>query len=166
MDLAYLRELYGYNRWANAKTLAAVSHLDAAQFQRPLENSFSSVHDTLVHILGAEWIWLERWNGRSPRGLLSGAELPDLDAIRTRWKQVEEDQRRFLQQLSQPELEKPISYVNSKGETWTYPLWQQMAHVANHSTYHRGQVTTLLRQLGAKAPMTDFLFYYDEQGAR
>lgn len=166
MDLSYFRELYSYNRWANSKTLAAASNLDPDQFRRPLGSSFSSVRDTLAHILGGEWIWLERWNGRSPKGLLSVADLPDLGAIYARWKQVEEDQNRFLHKLGEPELEKSISYVNQRGETWIYPLWQQMAHVVNHSTYHRGQAATLLRQLGAKAPMTDFLFYYDQRPAR
>jgi uncharacterized damage-inducible protein DinB len=75
---------------------------------------------------------------------------------------VAEEQRRFLGQLQPSDLEKAVSYVNSLGETWTYPLWQQMAHVVNHSSYHRGQITTLLRQLGAKAPGTDFLRYYAE----
>jgi uncharacterized damage-inducible protein DinB len=56
-------------------------------------------------------------------------------------------------------------YQNLKGETWRYPLWQQMHHVVNHSTYHRGQVVTMLRQLGAAAPATDLLVYYDQGGS-
>jgi uncharacterized damage-inducible protein DinB len=164
MDLAYVRELYTYNHWANRRILAAVESLNAGQFQRQMGSSFSSLHDTVLHIVGGEWIWLERWNGRSPRGgLPSAAELPDLAAIRTRWKQVEDDRNQLLARLTQDDLAKPITYVNQKGETWTYPLWQQLAHVVNHSTYHRGQVATLLRQLGVKPPMTDFLFYYDQQ---
>jgi len=167
MNLAYVRELYAYNRWANGKILAAVEKLDEGQFLRRMGSSFTSVRDTLVHIVGGEWIWLERWNGRSPQGgLPTVEELPDLNAIRVRWKQVEDDLSRFLQQLGEGDLEKSISYMNMKGETWTYPLWQMMAHVANHSTYHRGQVSTLLRQLGVQPTMTDFLLYYDEQTAR
>ena len=167
MNVADIQTLYAYNRWANGKILAAAEQLDLEQFQRPMESSFTSVRDTLVHIVGGEWIWLERWNGRSPRGGLPNvAELPDLSAISTRWKQVEEEQKRFLAKLTQPDLTKPITYVNQKGETWTYPLWQLLAHVVNHSTYHRGQTTTLLRQLGLKPPMTDFLVYYDQQTAQ
>jgi uncharacterized damage-inducible protein DinB len=162
MDLAYLGALYGYNRWANEKVLAAAATLDEEKFKREMGNSFSSVRDTLVHLFGGEWIWLERWNGRSPRGLPTVAEVPDLATIRAKWARVAEEQRRFLGQLQPSDLEKAVSYVNSLGETWTYPLWQQMAHVVNHSSYHRGQITTLLRQLGAKAPGTDFLRYYAE----
>lgn len=162
MDIDFLNELYSYNHWANHETVAAVSRLDHAAFTRNLGSSFSSVRDTLVHILGAEWIWLERWNGRSPHSLLSPAEVPDLAAVTPRWKTVEEGQKAFLQALRPSDLDKNISYVNQKGETWSYPLGQQLVHVVNHSTYHRGQVTTLLRQLGAQPARTDFLRYYDE----
>jgi uncharacterized damage-inducible protein DinB len=165
MDVAFITELYSYNRWANAKTLMVASRLDNEAFARELSNSFSSVRDTLVHILGAEWIWLERWNGRSPRALLSTAELPTLAAITERWRQVEDGQNSFLQRLRESDLSTSISYVNPRGETWSYPLGQQMLHVVNHSTYHRGQVTTLLRQLGAEPVSTDLLLYYDEQQA-
>jgi uncharacterized damage-inducible protein DinB len=165
MDLVYLGELFSYNRWANERVLAAAATLDEEKFKREMGNSFSSVRDTLVHVFGGEWIWLERWKGRSPRALPTVAEVPDLATIRAKWTQVAEEQRRFLGQLQASDLEKAVCYVNSKGDTWTYPLWQQMAHVVNHSSYHRGQITTLLRQLGAKGIGTDFLRYYDERGS-
>lgn len=161
-QLEFLTELYRYNRWANHKALDAASSLDPESFTRELGNSFSSVRDTLVHILGAEWIWLERWNGRFPRALLPAAEFLDSAAIAQRWKQVEEGQIAFLNALPPSDLNQTLSYLNQKGETWSYPLWQQMVHVANHSTYHRGQVTTLLRQLKAQPATTDFLKYYDD----
>jgi len=163
MDIAFIRELYAYNHWANQKTLAAASQLDEEKFTRSLGNSFSSVRDTLVHILGAERIWLERWNNRSPRALLSVKELPTVAAIAARWKQVEEERNNFLQGLTPAALNTAISYVNPRGETWSYPLWQQLVHVVNHSSYHRGQITTLLRQLGAQPVSTDLLLYYDEK---
>jgi uncharacterized damage-inducible protein DinB len=166
IDVVYVAELYAYNRWANQKALDAASHLSEQERKRPMGSSFSSLHDTLVHMFGAEWIWLERWLGRSPRGLPTTAEVADWATLSSRWKQVEEGQQRFVYGLGAVDLERPITYVNSRDETWTYPLWQLLVHVANHSTYHRGQVTTLLRQLGAKPVMTDFLVYYDEKTPR
>ena len=166
IEAAFLTELYAYNRWANGKTLDAASPLSEEERKRPMGNSFSSLHDTLVHILGAEWIWLERWLGRSPRSLPTPDEIAPWEALCSRWKRVEEDQQRFLTQLTNPDLVRPVSYVNLRGQTWTYPLWQLLTHVVNHSTYHRGQATTLLRQMGAKAVSTDFLLYYDEKASR
>ena len=162
MDRNDLKELYTYNRWANHRTLSAAGKLDGEKFLRNLGNSFSSVRDTLAHILSAEWIWMERWQGRSPRAFLNPADFPSVEALRTRWGSVEEDYHQFLHSLAPETLADQLAYINRAGEGYTYILWQQMVHVVNHSTYHRGQITTMLRQLGAEPVSTDFLAYYDE----
>lgn len=161
MDLNDIRELYGYNRWANQRTLNAATELDGDAFTRAMGSSFSSVRDTLAHVLSGEWIWLERWQGRSPTALLNAADFPTVQSLQSRWEGVEQDRRRFIQELTRERLGKDLAYINRSGEHYSYPLWQQMVHVVNHSSYHRGQVTTLLRQLGAEAVSTDFLAYYD-----
>jgi uncharacterized damage-inducible protein DinB len=76
MELNCIRQLYDYNRWADRRILAMASTLTNEDFIRPMGNSFSSVRDTLSHILGAEWIWLERWQGRSPKALLDARPFP------------------------------------------------------------------------------------------
>ena len=159
-----IRELFVYNHWANQRVLASVTPLSAEQFTRGMGNSFGSLRDTVAHILGAEWIWLERWFGRSPKALLPASDFPTVASIRERWAIVEADRNRFIQTLTPAKLQEPVAYINTRGEGYTYLLWQQMVHVANHSTYHRGQVTTLLRQLGAEPQNTDFLTYYDLEG--
>jgi uncharacterized damage-inducible protein DinB len=163
MDLSDIREIYAYNRWANQRTLQTSARLAGEAFLRPMGNSFSSVRDTLTHILGAEWIWLERWQGRFPTALLDPADFPSVQTLRSRWQAVEKDYIQFIHALTDDRLRGDLSYINRAGEPYTYVLWQQMAHVVNHSSYHRGQITTLLRQLGAEAVSTDFLAYYDEQ---
>ncbi|HEY6305828.1 MAG TPA: DinB family protein [Candidatus Angelobacter sp.] len=163
MELNDIRELYGYNRWANRRTLAAAGKLDGDAFIRPMGNSFSSVRDTLAHILSGEWIWLERWQGRFPAALLETGDFPTIQSLESRWEAVGHDQARFIQSLTAQRLDETLAYLNRSGQRYSYPLWQQMAHVVNHSSYHRGQVTTLLRQLGAEAATTDFLEYYDEK---
>jgi len=157
-----LQILYAYNRWANARVLDAVAKLNTEQYTRDLSNSFRSVHDTLTHILAAEWIWLRRWQGESPKALLNPADFPDLAALRAKWMEVELEQMAFVNNLTDERLGMPVSYINTKGKTWTYSLWQMLQHVVNHSTYHRGQVTTMLRQLGAEPAATDFLLFFDE----
>lgn len=161
MDLNDIRALYDYNRWANQRALAAASKLAPEAFTRGLGSSFPSVRDTLAHILGAEWIWLERWNGRSPTALLNAEDFSAVESLRARWKTVEQDLQRFIQSLTLERLREDVAYTNTRRERFAYPLWQQLVHVVNHSSYHRGQVTTLLRQLGAEAVSTDLLVYYD-----
>lgn len=163
MELTYIRELYDYNHWANQRALAAAAKLSPEAFTKPMGNSFSSVRDTLAHILSAEWIWLERWNGRFPRAMLDAAAFPSLVALASRWKTVEDERREFISRVTHDRLRHELEYINRQGEKFSYPLWQQMVHVINHSTYHRGQITTMLRQLGAQAVETDLLLYYDEQ---
>ncbi len=162
MDLKSIQALYDYNRWANAKVLEAVSKLSEEQFTKDIENSFRSVRDTLVHILSAEWIWLERWKDTSPKSMLNAAGYKTAVSVGKRWEPVESERAEFIRTLAPERLHAVISYVNTRGQTFGYPLWQMMVHVVNHSTYHRGQITTLLRQVGAQPVSTDFLDYYDK----
>lgn len=169
------RELCAYNDWARDRQLEACAALSPEQFLKPMGSSFSSVRDTLAHVMGAEWIWLERWKGRSTRTLPGVAEgLPfaetmgrwheqfgSVAAIGERWKEIERDARAYLEGLNDAALAGQVIYVNIRGQQWSYPLWRTLLHVVNHSTYHRGQVTTLLRQLGAAAPEIDFLAAHD-----
>ena len=160
-----IQRLYDYNSWANARILTACTALTDEQFTRNLGSSFPSVRDTLVHILGAEWIWCERWHGRSHPDLPPGLEFPNLAAVRERWSEVQRNLAEFVASLRDEDLTRELSYQNTKGEAFTHPLWPALQHVVNHSTYHRGQVTTMLRQLGAKPVSTDLIAFYRERAA-
>ncbi len=162
MQLDVIRELYNYNNWANQRTISSVTPLTQQMFLRSMGNSFGSVRDTLAHILGAEWIWLERWLGRSPKALLSASDFPTVQAIQQRWAAVRHDQSQYIQTLVPGRLQDEVSYINTRGERYVYTLWRQMVHVVNHSSYHRGQITTLLRQIGAEPVSKDLLVYYDQ----
>ena len=163
MDLETIRELYEYNRWANARSLEAASTVSPADFTKEVGGSFASLRGTLAHVYGAEWIWLERWRGTSPRKLPFALDFPDVETIRSRWQDVEREQKKFLDALDPARLAEVVSYVNLKGETFAYPLGRMLQHVVNHSTYHRGQVATILRQLKATPLSTDLLLYDDER---
>jgi len=161
MDLESIRELYGYNRWANARSLEAAAAVSTEDFTREVGGSFASLRGTLAHMYGAEWIWLQRWKGISPRQLPFSLEFPDVASIRSRWQAVENERQVFLDALDPARLAEVLSYVNLQGQTFAYPLRRMLQHVVNHGTYHRGQITTLLRQLGAAPLATDLLLYDD-----
>ena len=158
-----LRELYDYNFWARDRQLSVCAQLSDELLSQPLGASFGSLRDTLKHIAGAEWVWMERFAGREARSVPWYKEVHSVEELRARWKMIEADLRKFLATLTPESLTRPLTYVNFKGETWTYPLWQPVLHVANHSTYHRGQVTMALRQLGVTPPAIDFLLFYDKR---
>jgi uncharacterized damage-inducible protein DinB len=157
------RFLYVYNSWANHRTLDSCAALSPEQFTRDLGSSFRSVRDTLAHIYGAEWIWLERWHGRIPSALPSAADFPDLDSVRSRWAQHEAKLDPFIASLAPSGLERVVKYRNTEGTPFEGPLWPMLQHVVNHSTYHRGQIATLLRQLGAKPVSTDLIVFHRER---
>ncbi len=161
ISLDTFHELYRHNYWARDRQLGACTSLTDEQFTQPMGNSFGSLRDTLVHLLQVEWIWLERWNDRAPRVWPSDAEFTSLAILSERWNHIERVMWEFLNRIREQDLQRKLTYVNFAGETWTYALWQMMIHVITHQSYHRGQVTTLLRQLGHQAPMVDYLFALD-----
>jgi uncharacterized damage-inducible protein DinB len=161
-----IADLYDYNWWANLRTLEAASRLTADQLNRNLSTSHGSVHGTLCHTLAAEWIWAMRCNGTSPSALLEPGAYPGIESLRAKWLEVEQSQKSLIEGLTDEALETVITYTNTRGEVWRYSLGTILQHVVNHSTYHRGQVTTLLRQLGAQPAETDLLVYVDSMSDR
>jgi uncharacterized damage-inducible protein DinB len=166
MTVDDFRVLYDYNSWANHRTLDSCAGLRNEQFTRDLGSSFGSVRDTLAHIYGAEWLWLERWHGRVPPSLPAPADFPDLASLRARWADHERKLNDYIRSLTPSELQRVIKYKNTKGVPFEGPVWPMLQHVVNHSTYHRGQVTTLLRQLGAQPVSTDLIVFYRERPAQ
>lgn len=159
-----VRTLYRYNSWANHRALDACASLTPAQFTQNLNSSFPSVCDTLTHIMLAEWLWLERWQGRSPG--FPPNDFADLASLRTRWQKIDTDLHAFVQKLSATDLDRVVEYKNTKGNAFSNPMGQMLQHVVNHGTYHRGQITTMLRQLGATPLTTDLIAFYREQVGR
>jgi uncharacterized damage-inducible protein DinB len=155
--------LYEYDRWANNRVLRAVSELSGEQFTRDLGCSFRSVRDTLVHIIGGEWIWLEYWEEpplsaalvEDLRGRRDGLFRPDafsnVAAVQSKWMEVEKAQAEFVNRVTNESLGKVLPFRTTQAS-----LAHLMQHMANHSTYHRGQIALMMRQLGANPVATDF----------
>jgi len=158
-----LRFLFEYNLWADRRTLDACAALTNEQFTRDLGSSFGSVRDTLAHLYGAEWLWNERFHGRRPSGLPPASALGDLAAVRAKLEEMDRYYVDFVSSLGSLELDRIIRYTNLAGESCADPLWQALHQLSNHATYHRGQIVTLLRQLGTKGVSTDLIRFYHER---
>jgi uncharacterized damage-inducible protein DinB len=165
MILANLRLLLDYHYWARDRLLDAVEPLTPDQFTRDMGNSFRSIRDTVAHVYAAEWAWHSRWLGNSPTALLSPDLFPDVTAVRQAWMALEAKVRALLDSLDEDGIQRVIEYKLINGQPGASVLWQMLQHVVNHASYHRGQVTTLLRQLGANLPKsTDLIAFYRERG--
>lgn len=176
MDLNDIRNLYAYNLWANRRMFSALDKLSDQQFTSVIQSSFPSIQESVMHILGAEWIWLMRWNGTSPRADgpfdlknlmqkhgVDVEELRTVSGLRSFADSLEQKRQEFLRTLTDDTLHAPLRYNGSDGQEFSMPLVQLLQHVVNHGTYHRGQVTTLLRQVGAETVSLDMVFFYREQ---
>jgi uncharacterized damage-inducible protein DinB len=161
-----LGRLLEYTVWANHRIVRVAATLTVEEFKRDLGSSHGGVRGTLAHMLGGEWIWLERWKGVSPPRLLDEAEFPDVMALRERWKGVEDHRQAWFGGLKKGAASAPVRYRTTERKEFAAPLWQLVQHVVNHSTYHRGQVTTLLRLLGAKTVSTDIVVWDRERASR
>ena len=159
MTVEYVRTLYAYNRWANHRILDRLETVDRDKLTRNLRSSYPSIHDTVLHIVASEWVWMSRWEGISPSGFPDAEGLVDIGSIRSRWSDVESQVASFIDGLTAERLEADLAYRNTQGTAYSQPLGEQMCHVVNHSSYHRGQITTMLRQVEEVPVSTDMIVY-------
>jgi len=161
-----LLTLLDYHYWARDRVLDAVAALSPEQFTRDLGSSFKSVRDTLVHLYAAEWAWHSRWQGVSPTAMLPMDQFPDLESIRRQWREHETKVRALVDSLGEAGITRVFEYRTLNGQPGASEFWQMLQHVVNHGSYHRGQVTTMLRQLGVAPPKSmDMIAFYRERTA-
>jgi uncharacterized damage-inducible protein DinB len=153
-----IRELLAYNRWAHRAFFDAVLDLPQGDVDRELASSFPSIRATLAHMVGAELIWILRWEGANPAIPESWGEL-DVAALHDALRDVEARQDAFLDTLDPGGLDRELRYRDRAGNPHLSRVDHMLVHVVNHATYHRGQLATLLRQLGRIPPSTDFIRY-------
>jgi len=164
MTFEDVQTLLDYHYWARHRLLPAVDTLTQEQLTQPLGNSFPSIFDTLVHLYGADWIWRSRWDGESPMALPASNTFRDLASVRLAWDEEEQRIRAHVSHLGREGITRPIEYRGWDGRLQAQPFWQTFQHLVNHGSYHRGQVTTMLRQVNAPPPRSmDLIAFYRER---
>jgi uncharacterized damage-inducible protein DinB len=157
---AQIQELFAYNAWANRRLFTALAGLPGTDYTRDLKTSFSSLHGTVAHIVWAEDLWLRRCMAAPPPTVAQGKDLESLEAAHQRWEAIETERARFLGGLTAERLEHVIVVKASTGGEFRHPLREALLHTVDHSTYHRGQLVTMLRQLGHTPPATGLVGFY------
>jgi len=156
-----LEALFDYGYWANAKLFDVMSQLTPEQFTETVAGSYGSVRNTIVHMLSAEWGWLDRGGGAKRGPALNAADFPTLASVRDKWFEVEGHLREFLRNLRDEELGRVVEFALGNGPKQSMPLAALMQHAAVHGVHHRGQIALLLRMLGKVPGNVDILIYYD-----
>jgi uncharacterized damage-inducible protein DinB len=164
MNLSDIQQLFTYTEWANDLAIEAAAKLPDDGLHRDFGISHKSIFGTLVHMAGAEWIWLERWHGHSPTkteawSYWSTESCADLVTLKDRWAGLVRQRTQYVSQLDEAKLAEELSFRLLSGDPSSMSLINQMQHVVNHATMHRGQVVGMIRQLGQEPPATDLIFY-------
>jgi uncharacterized damage-inducible protein DinB len=161
MRVADIERLYDYSSWANVRLLAVVSQLTPEQFTQSVSGSYGSIRDTLVHVVSAEWGWLDRCGGPPRGGRLQPEDYPTVEALAQVCRRVEAHMRAFLGKLRDEELLRDVVFVIGAGPQ-ALPLGELLQHAVLHAVHHRGQVALLLRALGRTPGNFDLLIYAGE----
>jgi uncharacterized damage-inducible protein DinB len=162
MTPADILDLFRYNAWANERITSSVIRLPLVSLTQDLGGSFPTIRDTFAHIVSAEWVWLERWRGINPTTAPDWVKSADLSLLVEQLHEVEANRGAYLIGLSESDLGSTCSFRLLSGKASSHTLRDLLIHVANHSTYHRGQIASMLRRIGAPALSTDFLIYRSE----
>lgn len=162
MTLEEVRMLFAYDTWANGLLLDAIERLPLEKQKLDLKVSHGNLFGTMVHVVAAEEIWLSRWKG-APRARLTREEdVPDSKALRRFWGEVRAERDAFAEALAEGDLDREIEMSTTSGILHRHRFTDMFRHVVNHSSYHRGQVAAMLRQLGETPPATDLIRFVRE----
>lgn len=153
--------LYRYNQWANARIMDKGAKVAPEIFVAGASFPHGGLRDTLVHMLSAEWIWRNRWEGTSPTRLLKPEEFATFEALQERWAEEERQLMSFVDRVTDEKLNSTFNYTNTSGKPFTRVLWQAMVHVVNHGTQHRAEAAAILTDLGHSPGDLDLIYFLD-----
>ncbi len=159
---SYLAQQFDYVQWADALCLDAAASVKLEPYHREFGFSFGTVHKTLLHMMGAQHIWVGRWKGDSTRRFPTPEDLPTLDGIRQRWADIHAEVRDFVDQQTAESLQSRVSYLRNN-VPHAGVLWHLINHCFDHANYHRGQLNSLVKLAGGKPAATMFVDYWRQQ---
>lgn len=155
-----LQQLASYNLWANSLLMEAIKKSPEEFHQQEIRSSFSSLLKTVLHMWNAESVWWQRLKLQEriiePKDNFNGSMNDAIEGLMQQSKQW----REWVVNSQEHHLDHVFEYRNFQGQQFKQPIFQMLLHLFNHDTYHRGQLVTMLRQLGVeKIPQTDFIVW-------
>ena len=151
--------LYAYNRWANDRTVSSCRDLTAEEYERTIGGGWPSVRDTLVHIASATKAWHDRFLGNSPARLLTGADVPEFEGAVVLLQEADALLTRLVLDTPAERRAEILAYRNLQGNIKKVPFWAVFRHAVNHASYHRGQISTMIRSMGKDPKPTDLVVW-------
>jgi uncharacterized damage-inducible protein DinB len=162
-----LKSYTKYNIWANERICKVLEKLDPAQLDKELISSFNTVRKTMYHVWDAETIWYKRLTGKSLSTWPSESFKGDFAEFQTLFLGGSGKFFMYVLNKDPKQLEQELTYKNLEGKEYTLKIVNIIQHVVNHSTFHRGQIITMLRNLGLTVlPSTDYSAFIRESGEK
>ena len=144
----YFLRMFTYNEWASG-LLIEVLETNKVEDDKILK--------WMSHISNAEFIWWDRMNGKT--GRVAPFDHQSLDRTKEGIGKFHHEIRSWLGKRSLGDLSETFSYVTSRGSSYTNTYQEVLAHLINHGTHHRAQISARLRELGIAPPGTDYIFF-------
>ena len=149
-----------YHVWATGLLLDAIQALPPEQQQAEVPSSFNSLYKTILHLWDAESIWWQRLKLQERITRPSEGAYATINDVSNGLLQQSRQWRDWVANAQEHMLQHEFIYQNSKKEQFKQPVYEMLLHLFNHGTYHRGQLVTMLRQLGVETiPATDFIIW-------
>ncbi|HUI09624.1 MAG TPA: DinB family protein [Bacteroidota bacterium] len=162
MTLQDIKRLTAFNAWASNRIFDALAALPAEEFTRDMKASHGSIHGTLTHMVGAEKMWLSRMVGTPDKAMIKPADVPTLAEVKKTWEETGFNMAKFLGTLTDRKLQETFPMTTSTGQQFIQAYGDALQHVVDHSTYHRAQVVTLMRQMGHTPPSAGMMGFFRE----
>jgi uncharacterized damage-inducible protein DinB len=162
MTLQEVKTLHAFNAWATNLFFDALAAIPSEDFTRDMRTSHGSLRGTLLHLVSAESTWLMRWLGKTDIRGLTEADTPTLADMKRIWEQTGFETAKFLGSMTDRRLQETFTMTTKAGLSFTHTYAQAFQHVVDHSTYHRGQMVAMLRQLGVTPPTTGLITFFRE----
>jgi uncharacterized damage-inducible protein DinB len=160
MTIQEIKKLFAYNAWANNQVFEALSKIPESEYLRDLKSGHASLGGMMVHLIGAEKIWLSRLVGRPETSLIGLQDAPTLKLLKRTWEDVAARMARLLAKRDDRSLQREVAYTTTDGAEFSNSSQQILQHVVNHSSYHRGQIAAMMRQVGAEPANTDLIAFF------
>lgn len=158
MEIETVKELFRYNYWAHRGVWECILKLSEEQFVQEFDYAWKSVHGQVVHVMGAEEVWLTRIrDGISPPELPSLKMFPTRNSIRRRWDVIEQEMSSYLSTIDSDVLKADFTYTNTKGNAYQLNRGATLLHLVNHGTDHRAQILYMIHQMGGETIEQDYL---------
>jgi len=159
IQLETIRAFFRYDDWANDRVLLAAGPLTDEQLDRSFEMGRGSLRKTLVHILCAEQVWVQRWQGHAETPWPDEGERAGVAAIVERLREAQRVREVFLSDVRDDALDREIEYRDSFGGLFSAALGDMMLQLCNHSTHHRAQAVNMIRRIGGSPPELDYMYW-------